>query len=425
MFENIISHYMYNMYFSKLKQKNCHITPFLSYYVNEGGCLMKSKDYSIVKLTYLPILIVILVFCLIGIIISMNIRIDSKNIQRTIGELNTEELFVHFLRAENHYFYPVLEDPLFTTSKMSTLAIQLATSIKPTDARTFLGNELPGLRLYDTEIAVAGEGTNLSNLPYESPPPTEVLLNERKVAEEKLKERESSNEDNQPIKNPNHKTVFIYQSHSWESFLPLLEDAEQPNDAISSDERVNVVGLGQRLADNLMKRGIGVEHDKTNMTQELHKKGWKTSKAYTISGEIVDEAVAAKNNELEYFIDIHRDSARKAITTKTINGKSYARLYFVVGKGNKNYQENLDLATKLHEELEKKYPGISRGVFLKSKSEGNGVYNQDVSDKAMLLEIGGVDNNLDELERTVDVFADVLADYYWELNEAKEVNGNG
>jgi stage II sporulation protein P len=399
--------------------------PLFFIYINEGGCSVKLKNNFWIKVAYFPILMIIFVFCLIGIIVTMNVTIDSKNIQRTIGQLNTEDLFVHFLQAENHYFYLNQEDPLFTTSSISSLAIQLATSIKPTDARTFLGNELPGLRLYDTEIAVAGEGTNLSNIPYESPPPTEVLLNERKVAEEKLQERQTSEEDKEPVTNPEKKTVFIYQSHSWESFLPLLKGAEIPNDAISSDERVNVIGLGNRLAQNLMERGIGVEHDKTNMTQELHKKGWKSTKAYTVSGTIVDEAVVAKNNELDYFIDIHRDSARKNITTKTINGKSYARVYFVVGREHENYLENLDFAKKLHAELEKKYPGISRGVFLKSKSEGNGVYNQDVSTKAMLLEIGGVDNNLDELERTVDVFSDVLADYYFEENEAKEVNGNG
>jgi stage II sporulation protein P len=354
----------------------------------------------------------------------MNITIDSKNIQRTIGELNTEQLFAHFLQAEYQYFYPNPEDPLFTTSNLSTLAIQLATSIKPTDARTFLGNELPGLRLYDTEIVVAGEGTNLSNIPYESPPPTEVLLNERKVAEEKLQERQSAEDEQKPVTNPEDKKIFIYQSHSWESFLPLLEDADQPNDAISSDERVNVIGLGNRLAENLMKQGIGVEHDKTNMTQEIKQQGLETTQAYTVSGKIVDEAVAVENNELKYFIDIHRDSARKDTTTKTFDGKSYARVYFVVGKEHEQYLENLDLAKTLHNELEKRYPGISRGVFLKSKSEGNGVYNQDVSTKAMLLEVGGVDNNLDELERTVDVFSDVLADYYWKENNAKEVNGN-
>ncbi|MCM3408588.1 stage II sporulation protein P [Metabacillus litoralis] len=384
---------------------------------------MKSTRPFILKLFYVPILIILLMFSLIGILISMNVTLDSRSIQRTIGELNTEELFVHFLQFENHYFYPESKNPLLTTSNLSTLAIQLATSVKPTDARTFLGNELPGLRLYDTEIAVAGEGTNLSNIPYESPPPTEILLQERKVVEEELKGRTTGDSDDEQITNPEEKTVFIYQSHSWESFLPLLEGAEQPNEAISSDERVNVIGLGSRLAENLIKKGIGVEQDKTNMTQELQQKGWKSTKAYTVSGTIVDQAATATKGEYVYYIDIHRDSARKNITTKTINGETYARLYFVVGKENENYLENLDFAKTLHQKLEKKYPGISRGVFLKSKSEGNGVYNQDVSNKAMLIEIGGVDNNLDELERTVDVFADILAEYHWENHEAKEVNG--
>lgn len=361
-----------------------------------------------------------LIFCLIGILITMKVTIDSYSIQRTIGTLNTDQLFVYFLQSENRYFYPDEENPHMTTSNLSTLAIQLATSIKPTDARTFLGNELPGMRLYDTEIVVAGEGTDLSNIPYESPPPTEVLLKERKVAEEKLAGR--TTQDEKQVINPEKKSVFIYQSHSWESFLPVLEDAKQPNDAISSDERVNVIGLGARLAKNLMIEGIGVEHDKTNMTQELHSKGWSSTQAYTLSGSIVDKAATAQENDFEYYLDLHRDSARRGITTKTINGKSYARLYFVVGKENEHYQENLDFAKKIHEKLEEKYPGISRGVFLKSKSEGNGVYNQDVSNKAMLLEIGGVDNQLDELERTVDAFSEVLANHIRSEQKVKEVD---
>ncbi|KKI94131.1 hypothetical protein WQ54_00915 [Bacillus sp. SA1-12] len=386
---------------------------------------MRTKDLFLFKIFYVPALTVIFVFCLIGLIITLNVRVDSKNIQRTIGDFSTEQLFVHFLQAENQYFYQNPDNPLFTASNMSALAIQLATRIKPTDVRTFLGNELPGLKLYETEIAIAGEGTNLSNLPYESPPPTEILLKERQVAEEKLQDNQSPEKDQKPVINPEHKTVFIYQSHSWESFLPLLKNANNPNDAISSDQRVNVIGLGNRLAENLMKRGIGIIHDKTNMTQELSKKGWKSTKAYAVSGVIVEEAAAAKNASLDFFIDIHRDSARRNITTKTISGKNYARVYFVVGKEHGDYLENLDLAKKLHQRLEAKYPGISRGVFLKSKSDGNGVYNQDVSNNAMLLEVGGVDNNLEELGRTVDVFSDVLADFYWEQNEAKEVNGDG
>jgi stage II sporulation protein P len=42
-----------------------------------------------------------------------------------------------------------------------------------------------------------------------------------------------------------------------------------------------------------------------------------------------------------------------------------------------------------------------------------------------LWEFGSVDNNLDELNRTVEAFLDILADYYWESDELKEVIGNG
>ncbi|WP_026575624.1 stage II sporulation protein P [Bacillus sp. UNC438CL73TsuS30] len=384
---------------------------------------MKSNENFTLKYTYRSLLLVFLIFFIISFIVLMGFKIDSQSIQNTIGILNKEKIFVRFFGAENHYYFLKNEEPLLTVSKMSTIGFQLATAIKPTDARTFLGNELPGLRIYDTEIVVAGEGTNLATLPLESSPPLDVLLHERKVAEEKLNQNNTP-QDNKPITNPAKKSVFIYQSHSYESFLPLLQDAKVPNDAISNDERVNVINVGQRLADDLMKKGIGVDHDKTNMTQELHKRGWQTPKAYTVSHQIV-EAAAGNNNNLKYYIDIHRDDARANLTTKTINGEKYARLYFIVGKENKNYLENLALVKKLNSELETKYPGISRGIFLKTYSEGNGIYNQDISNKAMLMEVGGVDNNLDELYRTVDAFSEILANYYWSSNDAKEVNGNG
>lgn len=361
-------------------------------------------------------------FFTISLVVVLKVNITSLKMSNSIGILNGQKLFVEFFKFENHSFFRKLNTPVFTIPKITDVAFQIATTIKPTDIRTYLGNEIPGLRMHETEIVVAGEGTNLRNLPKESAPPNKALLKERQASEEKLKENQRT--DDGQLKNPENKTVFIYQSHSWESFLPVLKDAKTPDDAISSDERVNVIGLGNRLAQDLMRKGIGVEHDKTNMTQELLKKGWESTKAYVESREIV-EAAAANNIQFKYFIDIHRDSLGRETTTKTINGKSYARLYFVVGKENKNYLENLEVAKALNSQLEQKYPGISRGVFLKTYKDGNGVYNQDLSNKAMLLEIGGVDNNLNELHNTIDVFADILVDYYWKTNGSTEVNANG
>ena len=103
-----------------------------------------------------------------------------------------------------------------------------------------------------------------------------------------------------------------------------------------------------------------------------------------------------------------------------INGKPYARLFFVVGKENANYDKNLSLAKELNHKLEEKYPGISRGVFVKTKDDGNGVYNQDLSSKSMLLEFGGVENTKEELDNAIKAFAEVFSEYYL---DAEQVNG--
>ena len=78
------------------------------------------------------------------------------------------------------------------------------------------------------------------------------------------------------------------------------------------------------------------------------------------------------NKDIEYLIDIHRDSKRKKHTTITINGKEYAKIAFVIGGKNPNYEKNAALANKLHKALEKKYPGISRGVMKQGGAGNNG-----------------------------------------------------
>jgi stage II sporulation protein P len=103
----------------------------------------------------------------------------------------------------------------------------------------------------------------------------------------------------------------------------------------------------------------------------------------------------------------------------TINGKDYAQVYFIIGHGNKNWRENEAFANKIHAKLEKEYPGISRGIWGKSSANGNGEYNQSLSPNSFLIEIGGVDNTLQESYRTADILARLIAD---EVFQAEKVN---
>ena len=59
----------------------------------------------------------------------------------------------------------------------------------------------------------------------------------------------------------------------------------------------------------------------------------------------------------------------------------------------------------------KYYNGLSRGVLKKEGMNVNGIYNQDISSNAMLIEVGGVDNNIDEVLNTVNAISDILVKY--------------
>ncbi|MDM5154612.1 stage II sporulation protein P [Bacillus sp. DX1.1] len=321
--------------------------------------------------------------------------------------------FMQMIETENRYFAA----DFFETNKRESvgrLLFSLATDLRLQDLRTFVGKEVPGMSNYYSDILVAGEGTDYTNVPNESSVPLEEVTKEREVAKNKVAEADKKN----PVqKNKNgiegESAVFIYHTHSWESFYPLLPGATDP-----SSPDVNVSLLGERLKEQLEGEGIPVFHDKTNMGDLLANKKWQWHQAYKASHGYVKETLA-QNKKIMFPIDIHRDDQRKKVTTKVINGKSYARLYFIIGMENEGRTNNEKIARAINSYLDKNYYGLSRGIFPKYKNSGNGVYNQDLSKNAMLIEVGGVDNTLEELYNTIDVLTEAFSEYYW---DAEKVN---
>ncbi len=327
--------------------------------------------------------------------------------------------YMYVIGKENHYFTQEYRN-LNPDFSISSFLFSVATNIRFDDVRSFVGRELPGFGKYDTEIVIAGEGTNYSNLPIESSVPLEEVVKERTGEAGQVQKKDSNVEKKQPDQTTGERKVaFIYHTHSWESFLPLLNLTNDPNPNKATSSVTNISILGERLREQLENEGIGAIEDKTDVGKRLISKGLNSNSSYKESREIVQEAMA-RNKELQYFFDLHRDSARKNVTTKVIGDKSYAKLAFVIGKGNKNYAKNLQLATALHEAINQKYPGVSRGVIQKGFQTGNGVYNQDLSGQALLIEVGGVDNTADELNRSIDALAKAFSEYFW---QAEKVNG--
>ncbi|MNR15935.1 Stage II sporulation protein P (SpoIIP) [compost metagenome] len=105
-----------------------------------------------------------------------------------------------------------------------------------------------------------------------------------------------------------------------------------------------------------------------------------------------------------------------------MNGVTYAQVYFIIGHANPNWRKNEAFASRIHSRLEKAYPGISRGIWGKTSAQGNGEYNQSFSANSVLIEVGGIDNTKEELERTSKILADMIAEVYWSDQKAKKVD---
>ncbi|WP_127532276.1 stage II sporulation protein P [Paenibacillus kobensis] len=200
--------------------------------------------------------------------------------------------------------------------------------------------------------------------------------------------------------------VFVYHSHNRESWFPVIGGGGDDPTSLKQ----NITLVGQRLADKLEELGLGAETSKTDYPTAIKNYKWVLS--YKYSRKTVQDALAA-DDKLKFIFDIHRDSQKRKYTTTTIDGKSYAQVYFIIGQENPNWQKNEKLATEIHKALEEKYPGISRGVWGKTSKDGNGEYNQSLSPGSVLIEIGGVDNTLEESYRTADALAKVIAELYW------------
>ncbi|MBD8134999.1 stage II sporulation protein P [Peribacillus frigoritolerans] len=391
---------------------------------NSPGIITAIHGSTIIK-TFLGILALLLfVFSVSGVMTSLRpeYRISSNSVHTVANQFSGKMLF-SMLANENHYLFNALPEGK-QESIITNQLIKVSTNISLEDPRSLLGRELPGFSIFDNEILVAGEGTNYTNMPYESSPPVDVLNEERDASLQNLDEIKEPDKGvtNQPNQTTNgRKVVEIYHSHNRESYLPYLKGVTDPDLAYHS--KINITKLGERMVEDLADKGIGSSLDKTDIMGNLNNKGLNYAKSYQESRKSVQTALA-NNKDLEYLIDIHRDSKRKKHTTITLRGKEYAKIAFVIGGNNPNYEKNAALANKLHKALEKKYPGISRGVMKQGGSSHNGIYNQDLSGNAMLIEVGGVDNTFEEMYLTVDAFTEVFSEFYWDAKAVDNPTGD-
>ncbi|MCX7903769.1 MAG: stage II sporulation protein P [Caloramator sp.] len=196
---------------------------------------------------------------------------------------------------------------------------------------------------------------------------------------------------------PKKPLILIYHTHTTESFNP---DGRGEN--FTTDSNLNLIKVGQELKRELEEKyGVSTIHDTT--FHDIPKR----EGAYLKSRPTVQRYLK-KYDSFKIIIDLHRDAnVGKNKATAIIGNERYGRVMFVVDTLNKNHTRNNILASKINDKFNYLYPGFSRGIMYKqSKSH----YNQDLSSKIVLIEVGSNENSIEEALNSVKIIARVLAE---------------
>jgi stage II sporulation protein P len=218
----------------------------------------------------------------------------------------------------------------------------------------------------------------------------EIIIEPEQKEEVKKVNKVVKKEDNKPI-------IYIYSTHDTEKYsMPFVSDY-----SITPDVKL----AGYILKDYLNDLKIESKIEKRSMKEYLNKNKLEYKYSYSASRSYAKDEL--KKNDYKILIDLHRDSTKYKYTLYEKDNKKYARIMFVLGQNYKNYKKNESFMNNLNDRINKKYKGLSRGIYVRK----DGRFNQDLSDRAILVELGGVDNTIEEINNTLEVFAKILYEY--------------
>jgi stage II sporulation protein P len=190
--------------------------------------------------------------------------------------------------------------------------------------------------------------------------------------------------------------VYIYNTHQSEEYIG---NELTPNPT--------VLTASYYLKDNLEKLGIKTIVEETNISEILDNNNWNYNQSYKAS-RINLEKIKEEYPSIKIFIDLHRDAVPRNLSTVTIDNKEYAKVLFVIGKEHDNYLKNLEFTQSLNNIIEKNYPELTKGILQKEGPGVNGIYNQDLKENIILMEVGAQDNTIEEVTNTLDIMSNII-----------------
>jgi stage II sporulation protein P len=191
--------------------------------------------------------------------------------------------------------------------------------------------------------------------------------------------------------------VFIYHTHSTESYIPTSGKDHLNNQA------GDVVKVGSYL-----KQVLEEKYQLKSVHSELIHDTVPFRDSYNRSHITVKDYLK-KYPATKVIIDIHRDATPGISNTCIINGVKSSTIAFVVGSDkmglpHPHWKENYEFVKKLNENMNLYYQGLCNGIIISDAR-----YNQHMHTHAILVEFGNQFSAFEEAHNAVNYFAEVLA----------------
>ena len=203
--------------------------------------------------------------------------------------------------------------------------------------------------------------------------------------------------------------VLVIHTHATESFCEDGADGYDDETAFrSKDTGKNMVAVGTEFCRTLEAHGIKTLH----CTELFDDPDYNASYANSLSAV---KGYLKKYPSIKYIFDLHRDAiirdgGEMIKPVCRIGDKTAAQIMLVVGTDARgadhpDWQENLNVAVKLHNGMCERFPGIMRSIDLRGAS-----FNQQYGAGFLLVEIGSCGNTLDEAKNAARLLGGGVAE---------------
>ena len=220
----------------------------------------------------------------------------------------------------------------------------------------------------------------ISNVDSKNKTATAKFLNEEKLPEFKVSPKQKT------ASAAVTKKVGVYHTHNDECYFT-------PDGVDSVYGKGGIHDVGKAFVSNLKKLGI-----ETIYREDLHLP--HNSGAYTRSQVT---ASALLNQGANAIFDLHRDSTKRDYYLTKVNGKQMSSIRMVVGSSSSNFEEYKKFAYSINSYADSAYPGLIKDIYF-----GKGNYNQQLSNRAMLFEMGCENIEKDLVVRSTEYLAKTL-----------------